>query len=275
MVISSSATGPRLAGASAAGARDASLSARFGLVVPVAGASGGAGASVVAAAVSDVLQLAGYSVLLADTAHPVRSGLGKAARVDGPVVRVPAPTGRVRFSWRAQALLGRVEDGGAARSVAPSSWWLPGDRRVQATVVDLAGDAWELAADVRLGAGRWLTLAACPLLVVRPTMPGLVQAEQVLARLEPWVLTRVIPPISHLVVAGARRWPPRVAAAAGRRTASMLEHAIFVPHDPGIATTGVTADVTPEKIRAAFAPLLERWRAAAGPPPRPGSTTSA
>lgn len=252
-----------------------SLSARFGLVIPVLGASGGVGVSVVAAALSDALQLAGYSVLLADTAGPVRSGLGKAARVDGPVVRVPEPAARVRFSWRAQALVGRVEDPRSTRSVAPSLWWLPGERRVQATVVDVAGDAWELASDVRLGTGRWLTLAACPLLVVRPTVPGLVQAEQVLARLQPWVLRRLIPPIGHLVVVGARRWPPRVAAAAGSRVNAMLESAVFVPHDREVATEGITADVTPDKVRSALSPLLRQWRTAGWlPPPAPDRRSS-
>ncbi|OAP24187.1 MULTISPECIES: hypothetical protein [Amycolatopsis] len=236
------------------------LRARFGLVVPILGASGGVGVSVVAAALSDALQLAGYSVLLADTAGPIRSGLGQAARADGPVVRVPEPTARVRFSWRAQALVGRVEDPGRSRSVAPSFWWLPGDRRVQATVVDVAGDAWELASDVRLGTGRWLSLAACPLLVLRPTVPGLVQAEQVLARLEPWVLRRMIPPIGRLVVVGARRWPPRVAATAGYRVSALLESAVFVPYERDIATAGITGDVTPDKIRSALSPLLRQWR---------------
>ncbi|MFE3175937.1 hypothetical protein ACFXPA_12230 [Amycolatopsis sp. NPDC059090] len=260
-------------GSTAAGSHQSasadSLRARFGLVIPVLGASGGVGVSVVAASLSDALQLAGNSVLLADTAGPVRSGLGRAARADGPVVRVPDPVARVRFSWRAQALVGRVEDPGRTRPVAPSLWWLPGDRRVQATVVDVAGDAWELASDVRLGAGRWLGLAACPLLVLRPTVPGLIQAEQVLARLEPWVLWRQIPSIGHLVVVGARRWPARVAATAGTRVSAMLESAVFLPHDREIATGGITADVTPDKIRAALSPLLRQWRATGWLPPPP------
>ncbi|MBN9743599.1 hypothetical protein DMP23_21390 [Amycolatopsis sp. A1MSW2902] len=243
------------------------LRARLGLVVPILGASGGAGVSVVAAALSDVLQLAGYSVLLADTAGPVRSGLGRAARVDGRVVRVPEPAARVRFSWRAQALVGRVEHAGPDKSVAPSLWWLPGDRSVQVTVVDVAGDAWELASDVRVGIGRWLTLAVCPLLVLRPTVPGLVQAEQVLARLEPWMLRRVIPPVANLVVSGTRRWPPRVAATAGNRVHSMLDGTVFVPCEKGIATGGITADVTPVKIRSGLVSLVRRWRAAGWLPP--------
>jgi hypothetical protein len=246
-----------------------SLNARFGFVVPVLGASGGAGASAVAVAVADVLQLAGYSVLLVDTASPVRSGLGKAARVDGPVIRVPQPAARIRFSWRAQALLGRVEHGGSDRPVAPSLWWLPGDRRVQATVVDVAGDSWELASDVRLGAARWLGLAACPLLVVRPTVPGLVQAEQVLARLEPWVLRGLVPRVGRLVVVGARKWPRRIAATAGHRVDSMLASTVFVPHERFVAAGGITADVTPDRIRAVFAPLLHGWRSDGWLPPPP------
>lgn len=264
---------PRVPDGSTAQVSARSFGARLGLVVPVLGASGGVGASVVAAALSDVLQLAGYSVLLADTAGPVRSGLGRAARVDGPVVRVPEPAARVRFSWRAQALVGRVEHAGPGRSVAPSLWWLPGDRRVQVTVVDVAGDAWEMASDMRLGTGRWLTFAACPLLVVRPTVPGLVQAEQVLARLEPWVLRRMVPPVGHLVVSGARRWPPRVAATAGSRVHSMLDGTVFVPFEKDVAEAGITADVTPAKVRSALVPVVHRWRTAGWLPPPESART--
>ncbi|WP_344864076.1 hypothetical protein [Amycolatopsis ultiminotia] len=219
------------------------------------------------AAVSDVVQLAGYSVLIADTADPVRSGLARAARVDGPVVGVPAPAARMRFSWRAQALLGRVERVGAVRPTAPSLWWLPDQRSMQLTVVDLDGDAWQLGSNVRIGAGRWLVMAGCTLLVVRPTVPGLHHAEQVLACLEPWVLRQVVKPVAHLVVVGERKWPPRVAATAGPRVAQLLGDTIFVPRDSDIAAGGVTADVTPPKVRDPFLRLVQRWRAEGALPP--------
>ncbi|MGH3826285.1 MAG: hypothetical protein ACRDQX_03800, partial [Pseudonocardiaceae bacterium] len=201
---------------------------RFGQVIPVLAGSPGAGASVLTAVISDAVQLAGRCALIVDTADPVRSGLARAARSEGPCVPGPHPSVRIRYSWRAQALLARVETSLpvlAPGMVPPPGFWRPAVRVVHATVVDIGHDAWRVGAHPLTGAGEWLrrgTPAPRPVLVVRPTRPSLMHAEQVLARLDAWVRVGVVSPPAHLVVMGATRWPPGVAGAAGRRVAGLL-----------------------------------------------------
>ena len=99
---------------------------RFGAVVPVLAGSAGAGASVLAAAVTDALQQAGQRVLLVDAADPARSGLAAAAPEEGLHVRQVHPGLHLRYSWRHESLLARMEsrfpdhpgDGAAAACVA-------------------------------------------------------------------------------------------------------------------------------------------------------------
>lgn len=234
----------------------------FSAVVPVLASSPGAGASVLAAALADVLALAGWRTLLVDTADPPRSGLAMAADTEGPdVVRVHPEVG-LRFSWRAGVLLARIQTALpllAPGMVPPPPAWCPPGMRAQATVVDIGHDAWRAAADPLSGAGAWLrrgTPASTPLLVVRPTRPALVHAEQVLARLEPWVRIGAAAPIARLVVMGARKWPNGVAGAAGRRVAGLLPEAVFVPYDRALAASGVTPELTPARLRRAATPLL-------------------
>ena len=72
----------------------------FGAVVPVLAGSPGAGASVLAAALTDTLQLAGRCVLLVDAADPARSGLAAAASAEGPWTSAVTPLLQIRYSWR-------------------------------------------------------------------------------------------------------------------------------------------------------------------------------
>lgn len=235
----------------------------MGTVVPVLAASPGAGASVVAAALADAVRLAGHRVLLADTADPVRSGLALAAHTEGTWVRGPHPTVRVRFSWRGPALLGRVDTELPliTHGMVPSPpWWRLPDTQLAATVVDIAHDAWRVAANPLIGAGAWLrngTPSPRPVLVCRPSAPSLMSADAVLSRLDAWASIGAIAPIEHLVVLGARRWPPGVAGVASRRLAPLVEHAVFVPYDKDLAARGVTAEVMPERVRRALRPLLD------------------
>ncbi|WP_245848981.1 hypothetical protein [Lentzea kentuckyensis] len=237
----------------------------FGLVIPVLAGSPGAGASVFTALMADALQLAHRNVLLIDPADPPRSGLAIAARSDGPWLTKPHPQVHIRFSWRAHALVARLETTLpviAPGMVPPPRFWLPQGPRPEITVVDLGHDPWRVAAHPLLGAGAWLrrgTPAPLPVLVVRPSRPSLLHAEQVLARLERWVVTGVVSPPVQLVVMGAKRWPAGVAGAAGRRVCALLESAVFVSHDPELAASGVTAAVTPLRLRQAITPLLSRW----------------
>jgi hypothetical protein len=234
----------------------------FGTVIPVLGCSPGSGASVVATLLADVLQLAGQTVLMVDTADPTRSGLAVAARSDGPKLRGPHPLVGLRLSWRAKAVLARIDSSLpiSPGMVPPPRFWLPpGDQRPQVTVVDLAHDAWRLAASPVSGAGAWLRggqPAPCAVLVVQPSRPSLLHAEQVLARLETWIGAGAAIAPARLVVAGAKRWPPGVAGTSGRRVAALLPEAVFVPHDAELAASGITAAITPPKLRQAITPLL-------------------
>ena len=236
----------------------------FGQVIPVLAGSPGSGASVLAAAIADALQLSGRSVLLVDAADPVRSGLAMAARNAGPWVRGPHPAVCIRYSWRARALLAQLETWlpvVAPGMVPPPRFWHPGTS-VQATVVDLGHDSWRLAAHPLTGAGEWLrrgTPLPVPILVVRPSRPSLMHAEQVLSRLEPWVGTGAATAPAQLVVMGAKRWPAGVVGSAGRRLAALLPGAVFVPHHAATAANGVSAQVTASQLLAAVAPMLRRW----------------
>jgi hypothetical protein len=146
--------------------------------------------------------------------------------------------------------------------VPPPRFWRPVVRELHATVVDIGHDAWRVSAHPLIGAGEWLRRgmpAPRPVLVVRPTRPSLVHAEQVLARLESWVEIGAATPAAQLVVMGAKRWPTGVAGVAGRRLARLVEGAVFVPHHPELAVGGVTGEVTPAQVQDAVAPLLRRW----------------
>lgn len=236
----------------------------FGAVVPVLAGSPGAGASVLAALMGDVLQRSGQRVLIVDAADPPRSGLAMAARCDGPGVTVAHPQVRIRFSWRAQALLARVETSLpvlAPGMVPPPRFWRSPVASPQVTVVDIGHDAWRATASSVTGVGGWLRQgrpAPSPVLVVRASRPSLLQAEQVLARLQPWVQAGVACPVVQLVVMGAKRWPAGVAGAAGRRVSALLGEAVFVPHDAELAAAGVTAAITPHRLRGAVEPMLRR-----------------
>ncbi|HET6285795.1 MAG TPA: hypothetical protein VFG15_03460 [Amycolatopsis sp.] len=237
----------------------------FGTVLPVIAGSPGAGASTLAAALADVLQLHRLRVLMVDPADPPRSGLSVAARTQGPWLTRPNPNMDIRFSWRAQAVLARLDTNLpviAPGMVPPPRWWRPPLKELHATVVDLGHDPWRVTAHPLVGAGAWLrrgTPQPRPLLVVRPSRPSLLHAEQVLARLDPWVTCAAATAPAQLVVMGAKRWPGGVAGAAGRRVSALLADTVFLPHDLDLAATGITAEVTPPRLRQAITPVLHRW----------------
>ncbi len=237
----------------------------FGTVIPVVAASPGVGASVAATLLTDVLQLAYRRTLLVDPADPPRSGLASATRSDGAARVAVAGRARIRFSWRAQALLARLDVPPtvlAPGAVPPPRFWLPPVPQLDVTVVDLGHDPWRITAQPLSGAGAWLRRGAPqpkPVLVVRSSRPSLLHAEQVLARLEPWAACAAVVPPVQLVVMGAKRWPPGVAGAAGRRVAELLPNAVFVPYDAELAASGITEDVTPARLRQAITPVLRRF----------------
>jgi hypothetical protein len=258
----------------------------FGLLIPVLAGSPGAGASAVAVALADVLQLAGRCVLLVDAADPARSGLAAAASVDGPWTTAVSQLLQIRYSWRRDALVARLESRLPVISpgmVPPPSCWRPVVEPLHATVVDVGHDGWRAMANPLLGAGAWLRSgvpAVRPVLVVRPTRPSLRHAEQVLARLDPWIRSGAVTPPCQLVVVGTRRWPRGVVGAAGRRLETLLASALFVPYDGELAAGGITDQLVRTRVRAAVGRMLAEWGALPAPrrsrgrivPPRQGVT---
>lgn len=237
----------------------------FGVLIPVFSGSPGAGASVLAAAITDALQLACRCALLVDAADPSRSGLTSAAVSEGPWTSQITAFLRIRYSWRVHALLARLESQlpvVSAGMVPPPPLWLPKLGPLHATVVDMGHDGWRATANPLAGAGGWLRRgapASRPILVVRPTRPSLRQAEQVLARLGPWVdFGTAVAPV-QLVVTGAKRWPGGVAGAAGRCLAPLVESAVFMPHDYDVELGGVTDELLSDKLLRAVAPMLADW----------------
>jgi hypothetical protein len=236
----------------------------FGTVIPVLAGSPGAGTSVLVTLLADVLQLAGRCAMMVDASDPSRSGLAMATRSEGPWLARPHPRVHIRYSWRAQALLARLETTLpviAPGMVPPPRFWRPPVRELHATIVDLGHDPWRVAANPLTGAGAWLrrgTPMPRPVLVVRPSRPSLLHAEQVLTRLDAWVASAAVAPTTQLVVMGARRWPEGIVGTAGRRVAGLIDDAVFVPHDGEIAASGITAVVTPARLRQAITPVLRR-----------------
>lgn len=241
--------------------------AAFGALVPVLAGSAGAGASCVAAAITDALQLDQRCALLVDADDPARSGLACASSQEGPWLRPVNEHVSVRYSWREDALLARLET--RLPTITPGMVpippsWLPDPvpDPLHATVVDLGHGGWRAAATPIYGAGGWLRRglpSQRPILVVRATRPSLRQAEQLLARLEPWVQRGVATPVYQLVVNGARKWPAGVAGAAGPRVAALLDEALFVPHERSWEIAGVTDDPSPDRAIDALRPLLASW----------------
>jgi hypothetical protein len=237
----------------------------FGALIPVLSGSPGAGASVVATVLADALQLAGRCVLLVDGADPARSGLAAASQAEGPWTSPLTEDLLLRYSWRGQALLVRLESSLPVITpgmVPAPPQWLPELDPLHVTVVDVGHDGWRATATPLAGAGGWLRRGSPiqrPLLVVRATRPSLRHAEQVLARLEPWVEAGAAVYPYQLVVVGAKRWPAGVVGAAGRRLEPLTEAAVFVPHDDEVAVAGVTAGPLPSRLLDALTPLLAEW----------------
>lgn len=230
--------GPARGGDSAAatrqgGAHSGALEAGW---IGVLAAHAGAGASTVALVVCDAAAADGRRAHLIDPAHPFQSGLLAAASEElGPDV-----TGEWRRGLRTGVTIDR-----RANDMAPGRWPVPpvGDDSTL-TVVDLG-----LAAPENLT--RLAAEGSRCVVVGRPTVPGVRQAEQRLEQLagQPVVVAAV----------GPARWPGQVMASLGPRLRSLRAagRVVPVPMDRRLQVAGPSSAPLPRPLRAAGRALLE------------------
>ena len=239
-----------------------------GVVIPVLGASGGAGASVAAAALFDVCDAAGRATVLIDGADPTRSGLALAGRPSGATRRVGdgVLVGRAERGRRGH--LERLAAGGRvfqAGMVPTAQEWFPEGTGAEVTIIDVGWDPWACLAGPAAGPGSWWAcstelpeeLRPCPVLVCSPTRPSVARAQALMTRLLPWSRTQRVAEVLALVVTGAARWPAGVAGVAGREVAELP--AFFLPHHRALARHGITPDPLPARVQAGAARLARDW----------------
>jgi hypothetical protein len=209
-----------------------------GPVVAVLAAHPGAGASTVAVAIAEALAAGGTPTRLVELADPARSGLPAAASAELGVDESGWRHGR-RGPLQVDRLAEHV---GGLCDLAPPRPGQPGVS--ECVVLDLAFPAREV-----LAAGGWLAqlLAVARLVLVsRPTVPAVRQAEQLLADLQ-----RLHPVL--LAAPGRGRWPGAVNASCGPAIRATREagRVVTVPLDRRLEVYGVTADPLPRPIAAA------------------------
>lgn len=225
--------GDATAGAMVLGGDEPELAAGW---IAVLAAHAGAGASTVALAIGDAAAAGDLPVHLIDTAHPSRSGLVAAASEElGTDV-----TGAWRRGLRAGVTLDR-----RATDPASPGWPVPpvGDGPAL-TVVDLGLTAPEnlscLAAD-----------RALPVVVCRPTVPGVRLTEQLLGHLayRPAAIAAI----------GPSRWPGEVTSSLGPRLRALRAagRVVPVPTDRRLQNTGPSSSPLPKSVRSAGRRLLE------------------
>jgi hypothetical protein len=241
--------------------------AQAGMVIPVLGASSGIGASVVAAALFDALDVCGVPTLLVDAADPARSGLASAVANQGAPARTLHPKIGVAYARRGDGWVAQLAapptEALSARMVPSPSWWLPDQTAPAATVVDLGWDPWQIAAAPLRGAGSWLEAghpsSPRPVLVVEPNRPSLAKANGLLTRLRPWISAGHIAAPAALVVVSARRWPKQITGVAAQALGELMEQAVFLPYDRDVETGGIGPGPVSDRLRTAAAALPARW----------------
>jgi hypothetical protein len=204
--------------------------------IGVLAAHAGAGASTVALVVSDAAAAEGRRVHLVDTAQPFRSGLVAAASEElGTDV-----TGAWRRGLRTGVTIDRP-----ATDTAPGGWPDPPfDDDPALTIVDLGLAARDNLTPLAVDPSR-------PVVVCRPTVPGVRLTEQLLEQLagQPVVVAAV----------GLTRWPGEVTASLGPRLRGLRTagRVVPVPMDRRLQVTGPTSSPLPRALRVAGRLLLE------------------
>lgn len=238
---------------------------RFGTVVPVLGASPGAGASVLAVVLADALAAQGLRVLLVDAADPLRSGLALAASSDARATPGPHPGVCIRHGHRGPIAVARLEFAGLpvrSPGMVPAPVFFDPTSRdgdpVEVTVVDVGWDAWTVAGLPLHGPGGWLRTGPVPprpVLAVRATAPGVRAAETLLARLAPWH-GHGVSPVAATVLTSCRKPSPAALAAAGHHLEPLLRAPVCLPTDPALTERGVTDTETPTRLQRSLTPVL-------------------
>lgn len=204
--------------------------------IAVLAAHPGAGASMVALAISDAAAADDRRVHLVDTASPSRSGLVAAALEELGT--------EVSGAWRRGIRPGITIDRHAS-DVEPGGWpVLPDGDGPGLTVVDIGLAAPESLA--RLAADRARLVVVC-----RPTVPGVRLTEQLLGQLarQPAAVAAI----------GPSRWPGEVTASLGshQRALRAAGRVVPVPTDRRLQVTGPTSSPLPKSVRSAGRQLLE------------------
>ena len=228
-----------------------------GPVVAVLAAHAGAGASTVAVAIAEALAAGGTATRLVEVADPARSGLAAATSAELGVDGSGWRHGR-RGPLQVDRLAEHI--GGLGELLPPR----PGEAGVsECIVLDLGLPAGEV-----LAARGWLAQlldAARLVLVCRPTVPAVRQAEQLLVDLQS------IHPVL-LAAPGSGRWPGAVTASCGPAMRAIREagRVVTVPLDRRLEVDGVTADPLPRPIAAAGKALAAQLMADQPAPGRAG-----
>ena len=208
-----------------------------GLWITVLAAHHAAGASTVALALADAAAGDGSPARLIDCAAPGESGLTDAAT---SVLGVDA-AGRWYRGRRGRVTIEHATES-TPSAPAPAHTAPLEEQPYPLTVVDggtaSAGHGDPLPRDQHGAAGGVVVI------VCQATVPGVRQAEALLARLTAPVIVAVI---------GPRKWPGVVTASVGAalRAVQATGRLVPVPYDPQLAATGLTGDPLPRKVLSA------------------------
>ncbi len=207
-------------------------------VVVIAGATPGAGATGVAAAVIGAALRAGLVVHVIDAGCPRRSGLRQVCPVEGR--SVPVGAGVSIVSSQHERLTMDYLDGPLdTRCDTPAQW--PTHSGADLVVID-AGISVEEALTARPDATHWWDPRHVPdawvVLVTGSSLPVLGRCELVLDRWAPTGLS----PVAQVVTTGALAPSERVRALTGAYIHQALNLASHATWDPARHVAGITAD---------------------------------
>jgi hypothetical protein len=216
-------------------------------VVPVLGAAGSVGTSTVALSLALAAEL---PVRVIECCSATASGLAAASTAE-----LGLTASGWRHGMRDRVLLERSTGLLTSAEEAPEP--TSAEHRDQLTILDVGWDAAHLVTST-----GWLTAAvhAAPVVVVvaAATVPVLRRLEAVLELLE----VHSAPAVNRvaLAVVGPRRkkWPRGVEHSGGPAVRHLLttERVVEIPHDRGLAVTGLDSRPLPEPLIAAAARLL-------------------